>query len=256
MIEERKKYTDIEKAILFNQVNGICPKCQQPLYYNKDGVGYRKAFEIAHIYPLNPTNEEKTILEHEEKLFLESKNELNNVIALCHNCHTYMDNPTTVESYRYLVNLKKQFINNQSISDIYSSYTIEEDLLEIINLMVNGLDENPERIEYNLINVDEKIEKKNKILSHKVKEDVSYYYLFIRKSFAEIDKTNTTFNLIAGQIKSFYNKVSSITNDQNEIYETIAKWIYDKFKIGNLESYKIIVSFFIQNCEVFKNVAE
>ena len=65
-----------------------------------------------------------------------------------------------------------------------------------------------------------------------------------------------TFEIIAGQIKSFYKKISSITTDQNKIYDSIANWIFNKYKSGSIEAYKIIVSFFVQNCEVFENVTK
>ena len=135
---------------------------------------YQKAFQIAHIYPLNPTLEEERILFNEEKLFETDRNDLNNVIALCNNCHSYFDNPTTVDGYRKLLNLKKQLIKNQKIYDLYSSYTIEEDILKVIGCMINGLNENPEKIDYAQIKIDDKIQKNNGILSHKIKEDVSY----------------------------------------------------------------------------------
>lgn len=255
MSDKRKNWSEAEKLILYNQVGGICPMCQKPLYNIKEGK-YYKAFQIAHIYPLNPSLEEEQILFSEERLFEKDCNELNNVIALCNNCHSYIDNPTTVEGYRKLVNLKKQLIKKQNISDLYSSYTIEEDILKVINSMIDGLNEVPEKVDYNQIKIDDKIQKNNGILNHKIKEDVSYYYLFIKKCFAEIDKTNMTFEIIAGQIKSFYKKISSMTDDQNKIYDSIANWIFDKYKVGNIEAYKIIVSFFVQNCEVFESVTK
>ena len=255
MSDKRKNWSEAEKLILYNQVDGICPLCQKPLYNTKEGK-YNKAFQIAHIYPLNPSSEEERILSNEEKLFEKDCNELTNVIALCNNCHSYIDNPTTVDGYRKLVDLKKQLIKKQNISDLYSSYTIEEDILKVINCMITGLNENPEKIDYKQIKIDDKIQKNNMILNHKIKEDVSYYYLFIRKCFAEIDKTNMTFEIIAGQIKSFYKKISSITTDQNKIFESIANWIFDKYKVGNIETYRIIVSFFVQNCEVFEDVTK
>lgn len=255
MSDKRRNWSEAEKLILYNQVGGICPMCQKPLYNKKEGK-YHKAFQIAHIYPLNPSFEEERILFNEEKLFEKDCNELNNLIALCNNCHSYIDNPTTVDGYRKLADLKKQLIKSQNITDLYSSYTIEEDILKVINCMISGLNESSETIDYNQIKIDDKIQKNNKILNHKIKEDVSYYYLFIKKCFAEIDKTDMTFEIIAGQIKSFYKKISSITSDQNKIYDSIANWIFDKYKVGNIEAYKIIVSFFVQNCEVFENVTK
>lgn len=61
MSNDRKKISPIEQSTLYNQVNGICPLCQKSLSYTKEGK-LRKLFEIAHIYPLNPTDDEKVIL--------------------------------------------------------------------------------------------------------------------------------------------------------------------------------------------------
>ena len=256
MGEKRINWTPIQLSILYNQVNGICPMCQKPLWYEKDGQA-KKAFEVAHIYPLNPSTQEETILKDEPKLFEDDKNQLDNVIALCHNCHTYVDNPTSIETYRKLYSLKKKFIENDKISSLYASYAIEEDIIKIINAMTSGLNDSIEKIKYDLIKVDNKINSDNVLLKNRVKSDVSQYYLFIRNLFYEIDKSSSgTFDIIAGQIKSFYLKIKTISNNQEEIYNHIAEWLYDKYKIGSIEAYKIIVSFFIQNCEVFSDVTK
>lgn len=256
MGETRKKWTDVQLAILYNQVNGICPMCQKVLWYEKNNQ-IKKWFEVAHIYPLNPSTEEKEILKNEPVLFDKDKNDLNNVIALCPNCHTYVDNPTTLETYRKLYDLKKKFIDNDKISLLYSSYIIEEDIIKIVNAMASGLNNDIEKIQYDLIKVDNKIDDKRIVLRNKVKFDVSQYYLFIRNLFLEIEKNNSgIFDIIAGQIKSFYLKIKTISIDQEEIYEHISEWLYNKYKIGTIESYKILVSFFIQNCEVFSDVAK
>lgn len=255
MSNKRKNWSETEKLMLYNQVNGYCPLCQKPLYNYKEG-NYYKAFQIAHIYPLNPTPHEQELLQDEEKLYKEDRNELNNVIALCNNCHGYVDNPTTIECYRRLVKTKKDLISKQKIMDLYSQYSIEEDIIKIIDSMTSSSDEDIAEIDYKQLKIDEKIKKENILLNRKVKYDVAYYYLFIRNCFAEIDKTNASFEIIAGQIKSFYKKISSISTNQNKIYDSIANWIFSKYKVGSIEAYKIIVSFFIQNCEVFESVTK
>lgn len=256
MGEKRVKWTPIQLAVLYNQVNGICPICQKALWYEKDNQ-IKKRFEVAHIYPLNPTKEEEKILKDQPKLFQKDKNELNNVIALCPNCHTYIDNPTNVETYMKLYNLKKKIIRDEEISSLYSSYPIEEDIIKVVNAMNKGIDNSLEKINYELITVDHKIYTKNIVLKNRIINDVSQYYLFIRSLFYEIDKANPgIFDAIAGQIKSFYLKIKTISSDQEEIYEQISNWLHDKYKIGYIETYKIIVSFFIQDCEVFSDVTK
>lgn len=256
MSNVRKKLTDIELNILYNQVNGCCPLCLEKLHFTKDGRE-QKLYEIAHIYPLNPTEAEASLLKDELKLFADDANDLRNLIALCPNCHTKLDKPTTVESYRRLYNLKSDLIKNGSITDIYANYTIEEEIIQIIDMMTNNLSEESESIEYDSLKVEEKIKSENRILINKVKNDVTVYYVMIKKLFSEMDKSSFgLFNIVAGQIKAFYTKVSTMTSNQNEIYEHIALWLQGKLKYGSLEAYKIIVSFFIQNCEVFTDVSK
>lgn len=257
MGNDRKKFSDIEQSILFNQVDGICPLCQKPLAYEKGGKP-QKLFQIAHIYPLHPSDYEKELLKNEPVLFINDSNELNNLIALCPNSHTQLDKPTILDSYRKIYKIKKELIEEEQIKNIYSSYEIEKDIVLIINSMGSDSYDYSETIDYNLIKITEKISPENKYLIRRVKEDVASYYLLIRKLFADLDKSNnsTTFDSIATQIKSFYLKIKTITDDQEQIYEHIATWLFSKNRIGSKEAYKIIVSFFIQDCEVFSDVSK
>ena len=106
MSNPRKKYSDAQNVALLSQVNGVCPLCAEILFYKKGGKSY-KNYEIAHIYPLNPTPTEKTLLEHEERLSNDVNDE-NNVIPLCEICHGKFDKPRTVEEYRMLLGIKKR----------------------------------------------------------------------------------------------------------------------------------------------------
>src|SRR5690554_5181643 len=97
----RKKYSDAQNVALLSQVSRVCPLCSEPLFYKKAGKSF-KSYEIAHIYPLNPTAQEKVLLEHEERL-CNDVNDENNVIPLCEICHGKFDKPRTAEEYRKLL---------------------------------------------------------------------------------------------------------------------------------------------------------
>ncbi|WP_373557726.1 HNH endonuclease [Pseudomonas sp. URIL14HWK12:I7] len=58
-----------------------------------------KQYEIAHIYPLNPTPPEALLLANEFRLSADVDH-LDNLIALCLLCHNEFDNPRTVKEYR------------------------------------------------------------------------------------------------------------------------------------------------------------
>lgn len=252
----RKNCSNNELLILYNQVGGICPKCLSPLCFESDGKQHKK-FEIAHIYPLNPTIDQEKKLIGQPLLFEQNVNSINNLIALCPNCHTEYDKATSIESYLDLYKIKSRLIDKDKISKLYSKYTIEEELIKIVNLMSNGLDINAEKIEYESLKIDNKVLEENKFLSRKIKNDVTDYYLFLKSLFASMDGINSgRFNLIAGQINSFYNARKMINIDQNRIYKDIAEWLDKKLNIGNVDCCEIIVSFFVQNCEVFEDVSK
>src|SRR5699024_12214244 len=125
---------------------------------------------IAHIYPLNPTDDEKVILKDEPVLYEDDVNDLDNLIALCPNCHTQLDKPTSLDSYRKLYQLKIKLIEEDKIRNIYSFYNIDKDIVSIINSMNSDLFGYSEPIDYKLMKVTDKIKPENKFLIHRVKD--------------------------------------------------------------------------------------
>jgi len=124
MSNPRKKYSNAQNVALLSQVSRVCPLCAEPLFYRKGGKSY-KNYEIAHIYPLNPTPSEKILLEHEERLSNDVNDE-NNVIPLCEICHGRFDKPRTVEEYRMLFAVKKDLIDRSGQEAIWKRYAIED----------------------------------------------------------------------------------------------------------------------------------
>ena len=105
--DKRREFSDNEKMLLYNEVNGRCPICGGVLVYTKNGK-INKSFEVAHIYPANPRSEEEELLKNEERLS-DDVNDLKNVIAVCRICHKKFDTPRTGEEYRTWVRLKRNF---------------------------------------------------------------------------------------------------------------------------------------------------
>ncbi|MDR3162301.1 MAG: HNH endonuclease, partial [Helicobacteraceae bacterium] len=135
MSNPRRKFNAIEQSMLFGQVNGICPKCGKSLVYTKNGKLHRK-YEIAHIYPLNPTFEESELLA-DEPILGRNGNSLDNLIPLCLDCHKIFDHPRTLEEYRELCHMKKRMIENENIKSTYSHYTISEEIISIIKSLTD-----------------------------------------------------------------------------------------------------------------------
>jgi 5-methylcytosine-specific restriction endonuclease McrA len=256
MSNPRRNYNRTERSILYCQVNGICPICGEPLTYTKRDKVYEK-YEIAHIFPLNPTFEESELLANEPRLG--ENNALDNLIPLCPNCHTKFDHPRTIEEYQKLYNIKREIIEKENIKNTYSSYTVSEEIDSIIKSLANTSNDNSKiKLEYAALKIDQKLSAQfDRFLKRHIIDDVSAYYPYIKSLFAEIERNNPgKYDLIASNIKSFYLDIKLKTMDQEAIFNKIAEWLQIKTQQNSIESCKVIVSFFIQSCEVFSYVSQ
>jgi len=252
MSNPRKKYSDAQNVALLSQVSRGCPLCTEPLFYKKLGKSY-KNYKIAHIYPLNPTPEEKLLLEHEERLS-DDVNDENNVIPLCEICHGKFDKPRTVEEYRMLLEIKKDLIARSGQEAIWKRYTIEEEISEIIEAIYDDPElESEAEIEFIPREVDEKLDSTiSRPTKIKIKNNVREYFIFIKTKFVELDSAELDLSeIISLQIKTYYIKQKKMGLNQQAIFENIVAWIHAKTKPKTNDAAEIMTSFFIQNCEIF-----
>lgn len=252
--DNRKQFTDNEKLVLYGQVKGFCPICGAKLIHDKQTGVYRN-FEIAHIYPANATPSEKKLLENEERLSIDV-NSLDNVMAVCSRCHTMFDNPRTVEEYREWISIKKRLINDDKYRTIYISFNIEEDIRKVLSKLSNGSNEKDlVPLNYDSLRIEQKTDTTIAFLTKKaIKNNVVEYYSFIKDQFKQIDvDTPGTFELIASQVKSTYLKFNQIDNNQETVFNKLVEWLDKKTGRISTRASEIIISYFIQDCEVFSN---
>ena len=252
MSNTRKNYSETQNVSLVSQVNRVCPLCQEPLFYQKNNRTY-KSYEIAHIYPLNPTLFEQKLLENEPSLS-DDVNDEDNLIPLCKICHGKFDKPRTVEEYRKLYDIKKNLIEQSTQENIWKIYAIEEEISEIIEAIYND----PElygdaEIDFNPKAVDEKLDETiTRPTRRKIKNNVSDYYILIRSQFAELDRAKGDLSeTISLQIKTYYLKQKGMGLEQQKIFDNIVLWIHGKTNPKTHDAAEILTSFFVQNCEVF-----
>nr|WP_278430423.1 ABC-three component system protein [Brevibacillus laterosporus] len=250
---KRKKLTPNENAILLSEVESMCPLCAKSLMYEKKGKK-EKLFEGAHIYPLNPTQDEEELLKKEEKLN-DDVNHLDNFIALCRDCHKKYDNPRTVEEYRKLLDIKKSLIIRSKSRAKYYDYQIEMEIKQVLIALVNDYQESPDNLlNMNALKLDEKADKTlTPLTKRKIRNEITDYYLYTQEQFRYLDKQYPkSFQTIASQVKTFYMKISRTETSQEVIYNQLTEWLSKKTQNSSINACGIIISFFIQNCEVFE----
>lgn len=252
MASTRKTYLESQNVALLSQVNRICPLCTEPLFYKKGGKSY-KDYQIAHIYPLNPTAAEIALLASEKKLSADVNDE-NNVIPLCTKCHAQFDKPRTIEEYRLLYDLKNNLIDRSGQQAIWHRYAIEDEIAEVIEAIYNDPElENESEIDFQPKEVDDKLDETiSRPTKRKIKNNVNDYYIFIKKRFASLDQAKGDLSdIISLQIKTYYLKQKQMGFSQQVIFENLTAWIHAKTKSKTTDAAEILTSFFVQNCEVF-----
>jgi hypothetical protein len=252
---KREEFTENEKLILYSQVEGMCPLCPNALMYEKNSQN-RKNFEIAHIYPLNPKKEEFQLLKDEEKLSSDP-NDLKNLICLCVTCHTKFDKPRTVEEYRELFSIKKTLERQSKDKLLWGDTKIENDIKEIIRILATEeIDLSKEDIlKYNPKEIDRKVDDTITLLAkRKIHRNVLDYFQIVKSKFIELDTIKPlTTETISLQVKTHFLLLCREHKDVNQkmIFDALVSWISKRTKQDNDEASEILISYFIQNCEVF-----
>ena len=227
--------------------------CGRNLFYDKNSRFY-KAYELAHIYPLNPTAEEVAELEGEERLSADV-NHPDNIIPLCGRCHGQFDKPRTADEYQRLAATKRQLILRQEQQSLHVDYQIEDDIQNIIEgLYSSEVSLGGQDGSYDPKSLKRKLDESMPVpTQRKIKHNVADYYQIIRSRFLQMEREKPTASeLIAQQVKVFYLKQKSLGLSQQEVFSNIVKWLQEKTKPKTVEAAEIVTSFFIQNCEVFE----
>jgi hypothetical protein len=252
----RPTITDNQELILFSEVDGVCPNCPRVLMGDKNQRKI-KNYEIAHIYPLNPTAEELVELKDVEKLSSDP-NHLDNLICLCIACHNKFDNPRTRSEYNALVAKKKFIIKKSKEKSIWIDSTLENEIDEIILFLTTeefNFDDQ-DILNYNPKTIDEKTDSTiTELTKRKIHNNVQDYFKQVKNKFVEIEKVQPlTTETISTQIKAHYLKIrkQDPTKTQKEIFDAMVEWLNKQTQQKSKESSEIIISYFIQNCEIFE----
>lgn len=251
----RKTRDECEIRLFLREVNFHCPLCGKELQYQKQKKPAAKLFEIAHIFPNSPTKQQYEELFGEERLG-ENSESFENRIALCKDCHETQDYHTTKEDYKKLLNKKRELLRATALHDVTQTLGLETEIEIIINKVSCISDVGINGINYKPVPLANKFYENELSLKVKVAGYVNCYYTYIRELFRNIDgKNGFVFSVLCKQIKSCFEKMEAVTQDKSEIFNYMVDWLLRETQTSSREAGEIVVSFFIQNCEVFREIA-
>ena len=246
----RKGMTENKLMVLYNQVDSLCPNCSRPLVTQKT-TNYLKQFEVAHIYPLNPTDAEKKLLEFEERMNPDVDH-LDNLIPLCESCHGIFDKERTVEEYQDLVAKKKAAIQRDRERSMWHQFNVRSEIEAVVLAIITSPDTEIDStsLEYTPKEVQEKTKcGVSGPTRRNIHSDVRYYFPFIKTQLRRLEEqTPSAADIIAQQVKVF-SMSAAMESSGEDLYFKVARWLEHRTD-SSPEVARILTSFFVQNCEV------
>ena len=254
--KERETPSPSDLRLYLREVDYHCPLCGKELQSRKQKKAEQKKFQIAHVYPNSPTIVQYNLLHNLERLGINCE-AFENKIALCVDCHQTQDYHTTVEEYIHLLNIKKRCLTQTALHDATNTLGLETEIKKIVSKLSTLSESDLAELSYDPVPIAKKFTNQEILLKSKVTANVLTFYPYIRESFREIDGKNG-FNLqvISEQIRSCFIKMNAISQDKTLVFSKIVEWIMYKTQSNSIESCEAIVSFFVQNCEVFYEITE
>jgi hypothetical protein len=240
---------EYEDAPLLAEANYECPLCHRKLVETIKGKAVKK-YRITQIFPDDLDDD----IRSEFETFCPAPKRLDiseNLIALDEDCSDrYLLSPT-IEEYKKLREIKKQISRNYAAKMAVDGVQLEEDIRTVLDALGQIRDTSDlEQLEYDALRIDEKFEPENFILKNETQVQVVTYYRYIEKVFSD---SNDDFDVIAAEIKISSRKLEKAGLSQGDVITHLSEWIRNKSGLGTGSrlACNIVVSFFIQNCEVF-----
>ena len=248
-----------QDTLLLIEVGNKCPLCNAPLLV-RNGKGKNvKRYKITQILPDHVSRDLYLTFSKHSRTY-GNYDHPDNLIAMCTECSTdYLSEPTE-EEFLHLLAIKKALQQRNKLLQGMDDVGLESEISEVVNGMKN-IDRAGELVELRMdaLKVRQKIEPTNKLLIDSVTDDVTHYYCYIESLFADIDgKESGTFDRIASEVRLAYQKIKNEGLSQEAVFKYMADWLKEKMPIGQRNDMAInaVISFFIQNCEVFDEISE
>lgn len=220
-------------VFLVAEAGSICPNChQKPLFAYGDGRN-----ELVY---------DVTVIDPDE-----SADDMNNLIALCPECAAkYLALRTPLDIIRMRDN-KKALLDAFDNQDIRAEQHIPDGVCRVIDKIPSIQVPANADLNYDPATVREKIDADKSRLYLTVKTQVNVYFNDVHEAFQQLGREGKLrFNSFCQQVKYMYVTFRDKGYDQNKIFYEMTKWISDATGEvwGDCE---IVISYFVQKCEVF-----
>ena len=200
-------------------------------------------------------------MEREYKRVAQKMPDLNsddNLIVLCSGCALeYIRNPTP-ESFARLVNQKERIKKQQELWEAIIDSPLESEIeLVLSSLASQQLSEIKSELAMTAVRIDNKVARQEYMVAEKIRMYVVQYYNFIEEQMRSLEASDKLdFVRLATQVKLCYQNMRKEISSQEACFNWLVKWVQEKTGSNAFSACEAVVSFFVQNCEVFNEIAQ
>ncbi|MCQ8266577.1 hypothetical protein NF408_01125 [Streptococcus suis] len=239
---------EYQDAPLLAEVNYECPLTHEKLVEEVKGIP-KKKYEITQIFPNDLPSELAATF---NTVYPRPKNldAPENLIALSQEAsENYLMSPM-VDEYKKLYEIKQVTSKQCKAINAINRIELEAEIRAAIEGLISiNLSDVLPQLEYVALRIDQKIS--DALLMNDVRNHVLQYYRYIETIFSEM---TDVFDDIAGEVKLSSQKLEKAGLSQEDVIYNLTEWIHNKVFAGDTKgkmACRIVVCFFIQNCEVF-----
>lgn len=183
--------------------------------------------------------------------------EVSNLLALCLRCYdTYSidDNPKISKE---LESVKQILVNHNKNIQLLDDLPLEKGIVGVISRIPKLNEKELSAVSFDPKEIQQKLKpSENMALYITVKTYVATYYVKLREIMMNADKRGSIdYDEVQDQMRAIYKRMKKTKKSNAEIFNEIAQKIH-KVSLQEDIYCQIVVSYFIQNCEVFDAITE
>lgn len=224
---------------LLQECNSLCPlpECSKPLYVKKDEEK-QPYFQIIQINPQKPYDR------------------LYNLLAVCPKCAAKLNIQKTEHDILRLAEIKQRMQKNEEISELSAEEKIGQDITSLIEKITNAESAELSELNYSPIELKKKFLPSEHQLEDEIKPRVVKYFNFINELLKQkVEKENFNETKFRKAVKHIYENLEAEEFEKTQIFEAISERFYNMSKNSHIAC-QILASYFVQSCEIFREVEQ
>ena len=147
---------------------------------------------------------------------------------------------------------KRVIVARKCFEKSVDALEMEKEIVQVLDaLTVTKLADMP-KLQYSPVEVQDKIPDDNMLCS-KILTNVVQYFPFVGEKLKELNnERKLTYEKISEDVRRAYLEFASNEDRKEVIFNQLCEWLADKAQTDKKSACEVIISYYVQNCEVFE----